>query len=99
MDGHPGPLGAPHLDSGLRVAQVGEGLTGPARAAGLSSVTCWMSSPSVTVGRVPGTEISPAGVAGALRQGFTGLLTPSPLFRGPRGRRGPVLDAEGRLRS
>ncbi len=35
----------------------------------------------MTVGRVPGTEISPAGVAGALRQGFTGLLTPSPLSR------------------
>ena len=32
----------------------------------------------MTVGRVPGTEISPAGMAGAVRQGLTGLLTPSP---------------------
>jgi integrase len=30
---------------------------------------------------VPGTEISLAGIAGALRQGLTGLLTPSPLSR------------------
>jgi hypothetical protein len=31
--------------------------------------------------QVPGTEISPAGIAGALRQGLTGLLTPSPVSR------------------
>jgi hypothetical protein len=35
----------------------------------------------MTVGRVPGTEISPADIAGALRQGLTGLLTPSPVSR------------------
>jgi hypothetical protein len=35
----------------------------------------------MTVGRVPATEISPAGMAGALGQGLTGLLTPSPVSR------------------